>query len=92
MGKSDFEDRLAELEDRVNSLTQPDPQVRMPGGRVIKLSEVSWELERLQLRVTALRNALTDAGIPIPLDAQERADAAAAEQARIARIGQSRSD
>lgn len=64
---SDIEARLNEIEDAISRIEGAEPTTRSSGGREITLSGVSADLERLQIKVTDILNALEDAGIKVPL-------------------------
>lgn len=64
---SDIEARLNEIEDAISRIEGAEPTTRPSGGREITLSGVSADLERLQIKVTDILNALEDAGIKVPL-------------------------
>lgn len=63
----DIEARLKEIEDAIDRIEGAEPTTRSNGSRDITLSGVSADLERLQIKVTDILNALEDAGIKVPL-------------------------
>ena len=63
----DIEARLEQIEDAIARIEGAEPTSRSSGSRSITLSGVSADLERLQIKVTDILNALEDAGIKVTL-------------------------